>query len=73
VAAWLQLAELAASEIETANFNGRVFERSLREIRKLTVETPKTFELKLKDLCAKSGVAFVLVPELPKCCRCVDT
>jgi len=67
LASWLRLAELAAQECKTESFDKRIFERAVREARSLTAEDPKVFFPRLLELCARSGVAFVLVPAIPGC------
>jgi len=67
LATWLRLAELAAQEVDTAPFDKRNFERAIRQARELTVNAPEEFYPKLFELCAQSGVAFVLVPAIPGC------
>lgn len=67
MAAWIRIAERGAQQVRTKPYNARRFERVLRQIRGLTREEPTIFEPKVRELCAQTGVAFVLVPELPKC------
>jgi len=67
LATWLRLAELAAQEVQTESFDKRGFERVIREARGLTVDDPASFYPRLCALCAKSGVALVLVPAIPGC------
>ena len=66
VAVWLRIGELRAEEVDCAPYNGSKFADVLKEIRSLTCEDPDAFEPKLKQLCAKAGVALVFVSELPK-------
>lgn len=66
VAAWLRLSEIIAHNIETKNFNKRIFEQTLTKIRLLTLEKPEVFTDTLNALCAKSGVALVFLSEFPK-------
>ena len=61
-ATWLRAAELLASEIETSVYNEKVFKDNLKEIKKLTLETPENFQFEMKRLCAEAGVAFVCLP-----------
>jgi addiction module HigA family antidote len=67
IATWVRLAEIAAQETETAPFDKRSFERAVKEARTLTREDPETFFPRLRDLCARCGVALVLVPAIPGC------
>ena len=64
--AWLRRCEIEAQAIRCATFDADRFRKSLGEARKLTTEPPEVFEPRLKELCAASGVAFTLVPALPK-------
>ncbi len=66
LAAWLRLGELQAQAIECERYDEKNFRENLGIIRSLTAEPPAVFEPQLKNLCAKSGVALVLVLELPK-------
>lgn len=66
LAAWLRLGELQAQAINCEKYDVKRFRQNLATIRSLTVEPPEVFEPRLKRLCAESGVALVLVSELPK-------
>jgi addiction module HigA family antidote len=67
IATWVRLAELSAQEVETASFDKRSFERAVKEARALTREDSEIFFPRLRDLCARCGVALVLVPAIPRC------
>lgn len=63
VAAWLRAAEIAAQTVETEPFDPHVFMAALGKARGLTMAPdPANFIETLRSLCAKSGVAVVLVP-----------
>ncbi len=64
--AWLRRGEIEAQAIRCAPFDADRFRRALSEARKLTMEPPSKFQHRLQSLCAASGVAFTLVPSLPK-------
>lgn len=64
VAAWLREGERQAQRVATQPFDKERFVAALLEIRQLTTEEPQTFEPAMKTLCAESGVAVVLVPEV---------
>jgi HTH-type transcriptional regulator / antitoxin HigA len=64
--AWLRRGEIEAQAIRCAPFDADRFRKSLDKARKLTTKSPEEFEPQLKALCAASGVAFTLVPALPK-------
>lgn len=66
VAAWLRKGEIAAQQRECAPYDATRFRDVLGQIRSLTVESPKTFQHQVVDLCAAAGVATVFVPELPR-------
>jgi len=55
-----------ASEMEAKPFDKDVFKKNLAEIRMLTLKKPYDFEPEMKELCAKSGVLLVFVPEFRK-------
>jgi len=65
VVTWLRLAEIKAELIQTEVYDPKKFKESLSQIRSLTDKEPQIFEPKMKELCQKSGVALVLVSELP--------
>lgn len=66
LSAWLRIGELKAQKVKCANFSETAFKAALHQIRSLTTTDPEHFEPKVKELCASSGVAYVLIPELPK-------
>ncbi len=66
LAVWLKQGEVEGGRVETQPFDGERFQRSLSHIRGLTAEPPEEFMPKLTEACAESGVAFVVVEELPK-------
>jgi HTH-type transcriptional regulator/antitoxin HigA len=66
LAAWLRWGELQAATIETEPFNTTALRAVIENIRALTCEVPEEFQPKLTQQLARCGVAFVLVPHLPK-------
>ncbi len=66
LSAWLQMGRIEASAIECQAFDPQKFSRALQEIRPLTREHAEVFRPLVTEICAKSGVAFVVIPELPK-------
>jgi addiction module HigA family antidote len=66
ISAWLRQGEILSSKLRCEQFDKLKFQNCLDEIRKLTVEEPKTFVPKLQTLCAEAGVAIVFVPALPR-------
>jgi plasmid maintenance system antidote protein VapI len=69
VIAWLRRGEIEAENIKCASWNPEAFQSSLPHIRSLTREkNPHKFLPVLRDLCAASGVAVVVV-RAPTGCR----
>jgi addiction module HigA family antidote len=66
ISAWLRQGEILGQKFQCEQFNKQKFQNCLDEIRKLTVEEPKTFVPKLKRLCAEAGVAVVFIQALPR-------
>jgi HTH-type transcriptional regulator/antitoxin HigA len=64
VAAWLRLGEIKASKVSCKSYSANSFRASLDHLRKLSLEPPNIFEPKMKEICARSGVAILFVPEL---------
>ena len=65
-AVWLRLGELQAERLRLPAYDREGFTRALTEIRELTVESPDVFEPRMRGLLQAAGVAFVLVPAIPK-------
>jgi HTH-type transcriptional regulator / antitoxin HigA len=67
-AAWLRQGELAASHIRTSSWSRADFERLLSELKPLTrIDKPMEFLQQLRQKCAATGVAVVIV-RAPKGC-----
>lgn len=66
LAAWLRKGEREAAEIHVKPFDAKLLRATLSEIRGLTMQPPEIWVPQLKDMLASNGVAFVLVPHLPK-------
>lgn len=66
VTTWLRLGELQADQHDCQGYDRRKFLEALEEIRTLTILRIEEFLPRLRTLCNESGVAFVLVPSLPK-------
>lgn len=62
LATWLRLGELEAAAIECEPYDAKRFRAALQRIRDMTREPD--FDA-MVDLCARSGVALVFVPEIP--------
>lgn len=68
VAAWLRQGEILADEVDCQPWDAKGFEASLSQIRSLTREKePSSFISKLQRICARNGVAVVIV-RTPKGC-----
>lgn len=65
LAAWLQMAEIEAEQVEVAPFDKSLFQSAVAEIRSLTATSPQNFVPKMQSLCKSAGVAFCLIPEIP--------
>ncbi|AKP67455.1 HigA family addiction module antitoxin [Companilactobacillus ginsenosidimutans] len=64
---WLQAGIIKANNIETEDFDAKKLKTLIPEFRRLSLETDiKKFFPKLQKLAASTGIAVVIVPELPK-------
>ena len=66
LASWVRQGEIQASRLKLNPFNRDVFEQVLKEIRNFTSNSPEEFTIKMRELCAASGVAVAFVPEMKK-------
>lgn len=66
IAAWLRRGEIEAEQLDCPKYNKSQFKEAVRESRTLTVLEPEKIEPKLRQLCWKAGVVFVLVPSIPR-------
>jgi addiction module HigA family antidote len=64
--AWLRVGAMQARQIETAPYNQSRFLNVLSDIRSLTTERAQVFFPRMIELCASTGVAFVIVKQFPK-------
>jgi HTH-type transcriptional regulator/antitoxin HigA len=65
VAAWLRWGEIEAASIESSAFDSQRFREALSVIRTLTRREPFAGVVEqVRELCAESGVAMVLTPEM---------
>lgn len=64
--AWIRLGEIQAHRIDCLPFDKNAFTRAVKKIRLLTVKDPEEFIPETIQLCADSGVALALVPEMRK-------
>jgi hypothetical protein len=65
LAVWVREAEIIASQIPLEHFDEAKLRASLDELRRLTQAKPQDGLDRAQLICSKSGVALVLVPELP--------
>jgi addiction module HigA family antidote len=63
---WIRIGEIEANRIECEPFKKEKFKVAIKEIRDLIRKNIETSVPKMKKLCAQSGVALVLVPEMKK-------
>jgi addiction module HigA family antidote len=66
MAAWLREGERQIRGRNCAEFDAKKFEAVLLEIRTLTASLPTDFANRLRETCARTGVAVAFVPELAK-------
>lgn len=66
ISAWLRMGEQQAEKLDCPKYDRNRFEAVLIEIRQLTTQTPETFEPRMRELLCQAGVAFVLVPSIPR-------
>ncbi|WP_265644901.1 helix-turn-helix domain-containing protein [Verminephrobacter aporrectodeae] len=66
ISVWLRLGEREAEKFEGPRYDELRLRQALGNIRALTHQTPQEFVPELQHLLREAGVAFVLVPALPK-------
>lgn len=66
LAAWLRKGELEAQSIDTRPFDAGVLLEAARQARGMTELPPQKFAPRLQESFAAAGVAFVVIPELPR-------
>lgn len=66
ISAWLRLGERQAERLDGPRYDEPLFRAALERIRTLTGLPPETFGPLLQQLLHDAGVAFVLVPALPR-------
>lgn len=65
--AWVQTAINIGSVMEVEPYDKKKLSAAIPEIRSMTVQEPKKFYPRLKELLADCGVALVLLPNLKNC------
>lgn len=63
---WLSLSLTLARNNSVKKYNKNKLETYFKEIRSMTVQNPKVFYPKLKEILGDCGVSFVLMPYLPR-------
>lgn len=66
ISAWLRQGERLAEVADGPKYEKARFEKALKTIRTLTVDPPEVFLPRLRELLHEAGVAFVLVPAIPR-------
>lgn len=66
ISAWLRLGERLAERMDGLRYSEARFRESLAEILTLTNLSPEEFGLRMQLLLQEAGVAFVVVPALPR-------
>ena len=66
ISAWLRLGEIEAEKINAPKYNRTKFERAVKKIRELTIQSPADFGPALFGLCLEAGVKLLLVKSIPK-------
>jgi len=64
--AWIRMGERQAQKIKCVPYNANQFRKNIIAIKKLSPKEPNEFESEIKKLCAETGVALALVPEMKK-------
>lgn len=66
ISAWLRMGEQQAEKQDGPKYDRSRFEAALKEIRQLTRFVAEEFEPRMRELLHQAGVAFVLVPAIPR-------
>lgn len=66
ISAWLRMGEKVAEKLDGPPYDETRFKAALAEIRGLTNLQPHEFQPRMQQLLHEAGVAFVLVPALPR-------
>lgn len=66
IATWLRLGEQQAERQDGPDYDAARFKTALVHLRALTTEPPDVFEPIMRRLLREAGVAFVLVPAIPR-------
>jgi HTH-type transcriptional regulator/antitoxin HigA len=66
ISAWLRMGEKVAEKLDGPPYDETRFKAALTEIRGLTSLQPHEFQPRMQKLLYEAGVAFVLLPALPR-------
>ena len=66
ISAWLRMGERSAEKLDGPVYDEARFKAALTEVRGLSCRSPQEFQPRMKQLLHDAGVAFVLVPALPR-------
>ena len=66
ISAWLRMGERKAEKLDGPPYDEVRFKAALTEVRGLSCQSPQEFQPRMQQLLHDAGVAFVLVPALPK-------
>lgn len=66
IATWLRLGEQQAERQDGPDYDAARFKTALVHLRTLTTQPPDVFEPIMRRLLREAGVAFVLVPAIPR-------
>ena len=66
LAGWLRMGELQARKLSCAPYQAALFEKSLVQVRGLTLKPPHLYRKQMERICAGAGVALVFLPEPPR-------
>ena len=67
LASWLRLAELKAAQIKTVRYDQDAVRAAVDKMRELSRLPGVQWLEPLTDLCASTGIALVIIRELPRC------
>lgn len=66
ISAWLRMGERSAEKLDGPPYDEARFKTALSEVRGLSCQSPEQFQPRMQQLLYEAGVAFVLVPALPR-------
>ena len=66
ISTWLRMGERTVEKMDGPAYSEAGFKAALTEIKALTCQVPQAFEPRMRQLLHEAGVAFVVVPALPR-------